>query len=173
MKTYTSLTLMLWCASFTGFVSAEANFNVDSDLLVQSSSRIQSNINNNWYLASNNTEQNSTNAFYGGYQRQLIKDLDLFVEAGMLHDHDDIATQQGFDMATGVSYHPTQTWLLKSRVSRIRPSENMTFQYDFELSSSYDLMESISIKASYQLRDPQLDSSTMEHSLQLGLGYRF
>lgn len=151
-----------------------------SELAESISDRTQAQITNNWYIAGSNqtiTEANQYSAMQqyqlnGGYQHRFLNQFDLFVEAGVNSHFDDIATQRGFNMATGVSYKPVEGLTLESRFKHQRPEDKSSRQLDFELSSAFHLRETIAIKASYTISEKTF-LPELEQQLQFGLGYRF
>jgi hypothetical protein len=151
------------------------------------SSLVQTQITENWYVSGNtlqlppdrtDTLESPNYQVNGGYQHPLLEELNLFVEAGMNsdlvnHEFEDIATQRGFSMATGVSYTPIKGLTLQSRLSQqLTSNDGSGDQLDFKLSSAYQIQQKVAITASFTLSDNELQPQTQQQ-LEIGVGYRF
>ncbi|MFM2480250.1 hypothetical protein [Celerinatantimonas sp. YJH-8] len=119
----------------------------------------------------------------GGYQSKLPANLHWFVEAGIqLSDSasdSDIATQQGFNLATGLRYTPIDSLVISGQILHPKSKDTFTefndhslFNLDMQLQGTYIFPQRIAIQASYWYQTIPA-TSLIDQQLNIGLNYHF
>ncbi|RKF18512.1 hypothetical protein DBZ36_08875 [Alginatibacterium sediminis] len=137
---------------------------------------------NNWYVRGNNrplvsqltVDDNSEQLnFNGGYTHPLQENWSVFVEAGVSNRYDDIATDRGFNVSTGLKFAPNKSLSVVGSLNSQQVNELEDSERAFELRSSYRVGQLVNLQASYAIEDTSKLDSPLQQYFQVGLGYRF
>lgn len=177
-------TALLACMALSAQAEVVNQFEVTMTDQLQLHSRTQI---DNWYVSGYNRLSNEPSAslhqlegsdqtwyFNGGYQRPIYQELDLFVEAGVNSEYQDLATQRGFNVATGVKFQASDNLSVASKLTSVHKDNQAGLEHSLELSGSYQLRNRFNLEASYQIETIRdTDEQQLQQQLRVGLGYRF